>query len=488
MRVLRIIYFEIKQLYRRWYVTVFWLAFSVFMMYYSFYTGNHGEDILEVTILFYLNFFAIISILSSYASVSRTFVITKSVVDVIFMTEIDPLEYVIARSIATGLIYPMLFLALTVFAVRPGLDIIYYVASLLLMSGFIVLFITNVQLSPWRIKLPLSIPILTILSISFFKPKLSPFYGLISPSPIYVAYALALFVIALFTIPKQYIRELYTNAYGLLNFKATLEPRQIGKGKLIKTISFPGTQWGVIWFTSAYTVNIHSGVRFNILKRVTLISISFAIPYCVVALIIRGMNYQLIASVLSFYIIYVMLYSVLSTTISNERLWLSLSMDPYRYFKYRMGARTIMTTIASMPWIAAYVVQSIFFKPVLFLAMALVSVIMTMPVLGWLIAAYIGVPQVRELLLPQRDVVHSLRMYLVFAMFVVTLGIYMVPYALAVVATFYPVFTVLWLIGTVFAAIILASSVAFFYYAIFSKRSQAMWAWLVSRLSENGYM
>jgi len=485
MRILKIAYFEIKQMYRRWYV--FWLASLVFM-YYSFYTGNHGEGILLEVILFYLNFFAIISILISYASVSRTFAITKSVVDVIFMTEIDPLEYVIARSIATGLVYPMLFLVLTVFAVRPGLDIIYYVASLLLMSGFIVIFITNVQLSPWRIKLPLSIPILIILSISLFKPRLSPFYGLISPSPIYVVYALALFVLALFTIPKQYIRELYTNAYGLLNFRSTLEPRQTGKGKLIKTISFPRTQWGVIWFTSAYAVNVRSGARSNVLKRVTLVSVSFAIPYCVVSSIIRGMTYQLITSALSFYLIYLMLYSVLSTTISNERLWLSLSTDPYHYFKYRMGARTIMTTMALIPWVAAYAVQSVFFKPALFLAMALVSVIMTMPVLGWLIAAYVSVPQVRELQLPQRDVVYSLRMYLIFAMLVVTLGIYMAPYALAVVATLYPVLTVLWLISAAFAAIILTSSATFFYYAIFSRRSQAMWAWLVNRLSENGYV
>ncbi|WP_243665625.1 hypothetical protein [Vulcanisaeta sp. JCM 16159] len=265
-------------------------------------------------------------------------------------------------------------------------------------------------------------------------------------------------------------------------------PRSMGGAGVAGSIEFPRTVWGVIWATSTHNRNLRSGARYNVFRGLAIASTSLAIVYTVLALLIRGTISQVFLSAFSFYMVYFYLYIFASSTISNERLWLNLSIEPTRYFRYRMLARTLIMTVALLPWIAAYSIQGIYFRPAIYLAIALIPIIMSAPSLSWLAAAYVGVPQRRELQLVQRPVTHSLRIYLIFLVLFITLAIYMTPYSLALVTIYYPRLSILGLIGDAFTALILAASTVFFYYAVVSERGRGMWAWLVNRLSEFGYV
>ncbi|WP_054844396.1 hypothetical protein [Vulcanisaeta souniana] len=316
------------------------------------------------------------------------------------------------------------------------------------------------------------------------------------PGPIYVIYALALLILSIATIPRRRIRELATNAYGVLGEQPSITLRRLGA----RPIGLPRTPpWRIIWATSTTNLTFMMNsppqgsravsMRINIFIILLPLTTSFAIAYCIAALLIHGTGAQVFLSVFSFYIIYLLLYVFSASTISYERLWLSLSIDPTRYFRYRMGARTLITAIALLPWITAYALQGMHFRPAIYLAMALVSTVMMAPALSWLVAAYAGQPpQVRELQIMQRPMTYSLRALLILLFILITMSIYMTPYALALLTVYYPGLATLWTISTALTAVILIASAAFLYYAVVSERSRGIWAWLVNRLSEVGYV
>ncbi|WP_054856823.1 hypothetical protein [Vulcanisaeta sp. JCM 16159] len=170
MRVLKIAYFEIKQMYRRWYSILPSLFIAIIGSFSIVITGN------PKIILDYLSFLIIVMILTSYVPL-RYYSITKSVIDFVFTTQIDPVEYYIANAIAAGLLYPIFLIAFTVFTVRLNPTIIYCLLNALILSGFFVLFTSNVRMGSWRSKLLLSAPILTVICLGFLKPEISPLYG-----------------------------------------------------------------------------------------------------------------------------------------------------------------------------------------------------------------------------------------------------------------------------------------------------------------------
>ncbi len=485
MRFLRIIYFEIKQLYSKWFLAILITVLAIYA-FTSFGVGSGNPRL----ILYNLNYLIII-LLILYLSTS--FAVVRPMIDVVFTTQVDPVEYYIARAIATGFIYPIAMIMITMPTLRPGLDLAYYVAILLLLLGFLILFTANIQLIPWRSKILLSIPIFVIIILGYIKPELSPLYGLVRPGPIYVFYALALLALSIATIPRQGIRELTTNAYGVLGEQPPIMPRRLGA----RPIGLPRTPWGIAWVTSTtnltFMMNSPQGsravsMRINIFIILMPLTISFAIAYCIVALLIHNTGAQVFLSSYSFYIIYLMLYAFSASTISYERLWLSLSIDPTRYFRYRMGARTLITAITLLPWITAYALQGMYFRPAVYLAAALVSAVMTSPVLSWFIAAYVGQPQVRELQMMQRPMMYSLRALLMLLFIFIAISIYMTPYALALLAVYYQGLAILWPISAALTAVLLIASAAFLYYAVVSESGRGMWAWLVNRLSEDGYV
>ena len=485
MRILRIVYFEIKQLYSKWFLAIL-ITVLILYAFTSFSVGGSNPRL----ILYNLNYFVIL-LLILYLSTS--FTIVRPMIDVVFTTQIDPVEYYVARAIATGFIYPVIMVMITVPTMKPGLDITYYAATLLFLLGFFVLFTANIQLIPWRGKIPLLAPILIIIILGYLKPELSPLYGLVKPGLTYVVYAMALLILSMATIPRQYIRELATNAYGVLGEQPPIMPRRLGA----RLTGLPRTPWGVVWATSTtnltFLMNSPQGsravsMRINVFIILIPLSTSFAIAYCIAALLIHDASAQVFLSSFSFYTVYLLLYVSSASTISYERLWLSLSIDPTRYFRYRMGARALITAIALLPWITAYALQGMRFRPAIYLAIALVSTVMVAPVLSWLVAAYAGQPQVRELQIMQRPMTYSLRVLLILLFIFINMSIYMTPYALALLAVYYPVLAILWPIGTALAAVLLIVSAAFLYYVVISERSQVIWTWLVNKLSENGYM
>ena len=485
MRILRIIYFEAKQLYKRGFIA-FWLVLIAYSLFIDVFFAKHPGVALDVAFIF-LNYLILMILPMSLTG----YVLIKSTIDVVFTTQIDPIEYYMARAIAGGLTYPLMFITLTVYAIEPGLDLIYYILTILLLSGFLALLTVNIQLAPWRIRLPLITLLIIIAALGFINHEASPLYGLVRPRPIYVAYTLVLLAIAVATTPRRRIRELATNAYGVLGTQTSLLYRMPYR-RSTGSIEFPRTLWGVIWATST-----HSGGS-NTLRTIILASTSSAAAYGVlIALLTHGIimstpyvNWQITSSSTSFTIIYTYLLFFSMFTVSNERLWLSLSIDPVQYFKYRMIARTLIMAIALLPWITVYLIQGIYFKPSIYLALMLISVVMIMPTLGWLLAAYVDVPQVRELGLRQRTEPLTLKASLVFLFLLITLSIFMTPYSLASLALsirYAWLRAIINMVSEAITVILLVASIIFFYYTVVSKRGKGMWSWLVNKLSENGY-
>ena len=485
MRILRIIYFEVKQLYKREFIAIL-LILTAYSIIINVFFVKYPEVMLGATFLL-MNYLILMILPMSLAS----YMLIKSTVDVVFATQVDPLEYYIAKAIAGGLIYPLMFIVLTVYAVKLGLDVIYYTLIILLLSGFLALLTANIQLAPWRIRLPLIALLIIIVALGFINHESSPLYGLINPRPIYVAYTLILLAIALATVPRKRIRELATNAYGVLGTQTSLLYR-IPYRRSSSSFEFPRTLWGVIWATST-----HSGGS-NTLRTIILASTSSAAAYGVlIVLLTHGIimsspyvNWHVVSSSTSFTIIYTYLLFFSMSTVSNERLWLSLSIDPVQYFKYRMTARTLIMAIALLPWIIVYLIQGIYFKPSIYLALMLVSIVMVVPVFGWLLAAYVGFPQVRELGLRQRTEPLTLKTSLVFLFLFITLAIFMTPYSLASLALsirYAWLRTIINIVSEAITVILLVASIIFFYYTVVSKRGKGMWSWLVNKLSENGY-
>ena len=508
MRLLKIIYFETKQLYSKWSIT-FWLALVIFnaiiMISTTPLTGHNARALLSDEAFELLNIYLLTFLpgLLFRASMSHTVdFIVKSTVDFVFTTPVDPMEYYVARALANGLIYPAAFAAATAPFVRLGVDAAYYVLILILLAGFFMIFTANVSILPRILKLPYALSMLLVMILGVLRPRLSPLYGLINPNPTYSAYALALMVIAIVTIPKSHIVNLATNAYEVLSIPAPTSRQDRASNDIIKPINhFPRSTWGIIWFTSTRTLITH-GSRANSLKvLIPLSTVTAAVYIASIMLFSRTpveptanpifVNWKVPLSAISFAVIYLDLLMILMITVSGERLWLSLSIDPTQYFRLRMLARTLIAAIALLPWITAYLIQGIYFRPTMYLALALIAAILIAPPLSWLIAAYIGIPQTRELGMPQRPEVLTLNVTFMFLFIFISLGIFMTPYFLDLLAGSVRdglVNMALNYAGITLTALLITASVAFFYLVVLSEKGRGIWFWLVNKLSEDGYV
>lgn len=356
MRLLKIIYFEIKQLYSRWFIII-WLAMATYNIAIAALLIKHDAETVLNGVFYELSSFILVLLLMALSMVSTRSFFVKSAIDFVFTTQMDPVEYYIARAIANGLIYLITFVTFTAPLVRPGIDAAYYVLILLLLTSFFTLFTANALVLPQTLRLLYISPLLLIIILGFISPRLSPIYGFVNPSPTYVAYALALTAVVVATIPRRRIRDLASNAYEVLDVSTPLL-RRSDVDTLVTHL--PRSPWGIIWFTSTKVLIIR-GERTNILKVLVPLSTVTAIVYLVITVFLSKVFMEFLAApyqfgnwqgdfaVMTFIIIYLYLFMPLMFTISGERLWLSMSIDPARYFRLRMLARTLIVAITLLP-------------------------------------------------------------------------------------------------------------------------------------------
>ncbi|WP_054849561.1 hypothetical protein [Vulcanisaeta sp. JCM 14467] len=142
MRLLKIIYFEIKQLYSRWFIII-WLAMATYNIAIAALLIKHDAETVLNGVFYELSSFILVLLLMALSMVSTRSFFVKSAIDFVFTTQMDPVEYYIARAIANGLIYLITFVTFTAPLVRPGIDAAYYVLILLLLTSFFTLFTAN---------------------------------------------------------------------------------------------------------------------------------------------------------------------------------------------------------------------------------------------------------------------------------------------------------------------------------------------------------
>ncbi|AKT34047.1 hypothetical protein PYWP30_00391 [Pyrobaculum sp. WP30] len=149
----------------------------------------------------------------------------------------------------------------------------------------------------------------------------------------------------------------------------------------------------------------------------------------------------------------------------------------------------MIAAVLLAPWAAVYVLASLSYPPAARLSPAVAALALTLPAASWLLAAYSGWPQIRDLDLPQSLFRFTLRgvltAFLNF-MFIMWLG---VPYILCAVSMDKQALAPpLLLAADVASATSLALSAAFFYLMTYSPWASSIWGWFVNKLSENGYV
>jgi hypothetical protein len=412
--------------------------------------------------------------------------LTKTDVDFVYATQADPAEVLLLRAAATVL--PQLAVAVAVSALLvsaspAGLPC--YAASLVFLSMFSMLAGAAVGLASLYIKLAVVVLGFLLMFAGFFRPELLPTYGLVSPSPLYAAYSGALAALMYALFPRRRIKELAVNAYGVL---AVTTPRVSGpQGRAAAHARF-GTPWRAIWVTSStfYRRRGETLSRVSALKSGLAASLVAAAAGYAAARLLPDLAVVL---TLQYFLAFITFFDVAANTIMEERLWLSLSGDADLYFKYKMLARSALAAAFVSPLAAEAAALAPLFPPALYLMPALASIPLVVPAASWLVAAYSGLPQMRELDLPQSPPRMSLRSYLALLSATAYYLFAFSPYYMAV-AAFYlgDLSRLLYAAALAWSAVSLALSALFFYATTLSRWRRAVWSWLVNRLLENGYV
>jgi hypothetical protein len=404
-------------------------------------------------------------------------------VDFVFSTPVNPLVVYIAKTAASAVLPLFLFGALTVYLPRPDvISHVEYAASLIFNTAFFALMAGASPLVSIRRWILYEASQMAVGAVTIVKPELSPLYGLVYPSPFYVAYSGAAAALAFLAIPRNLLKELATNAYGVF-----APSRPAGDGDTARVVGparIGPTPWRAVWTTS---------VNHVLLKVYLPLSAVAAAVYYVLLRLLPEVGFfnasEAFVMLLSFYLLCLVFLAFAEVDLDEERLWLSLAVEPARYFRLRMFARAVIAAVLLAPWAAVYVLVSLSFPPAARLAPAVAALALTLPAASWLFAAYSGRPQIRDLELPQSLFRFTLREALavfLYFMFVVFLS---VPYILCVASMDIPALAPLLLLAAdVTSVASLALSAAFFYLTTYSPWASSIWGWFVNKLSENGYV
>jgi hypothetical protein len=469
-RFWKIFRLNFKMMYSGWFLASIASSFAV-----SFVASIWTED--------YAFLFSSLGVIALLLAGGGGFLgVVKSEVDFVFSTPVNPLVVYIAKTAASAVLPLFLFGALTVYLPRPDvISHVEYAASLIFNTAFFALMAGASPLVSIRLILYTASQ-MAVGAVTIVKPELSPLYGLVYPSPFYVAYSGAAAALAFLAIPRNLLKELATNAYGVLG-----PSRPAGDGDAARVVGparIGPTPWRAVWTTSVNRV---------LLKVYLPLSAVAAAVYYVLLRLLPEVGFfnasEAFVMLLSFYLLCLVFLAFAEVDLDEERLWLSLAVEPARYFRLRMLARAVIAAVLLAPWAAVYVLVSLSFPPAARLAPAVAALALTLPAASWLFAAYSGRPQIRDLELPQSLFRFTLREALavfLYFMFVVFLS---VPYILCVASMDIPALAPLLLLAADVASIAsLALSAAFFYLTTYSPWASSIWGWFVNKLSENGYV
>jgi hypothetical protein len=470
-RFWKIFRLNFKMMYSRWFLALIASYFAV-----PFVASIWTED--------YAFLFSSLGVIALLLAGGGGFLgVVKSEVDFVFSTPVNPLVVYIAKTAASAVLPLFLFGALTVYLPRPDvISHVEYAASLIFNTAFFALMAGASPLVSIRRWILYEAYQMAVGAVTIVKPELSPLYGLVYPSPFYVAYSGAAAALAFLAIPRNLLKELATNAYGVLG-----PSRPAGDGDTARVVGparIGPTPWRAVWTTS---------VNHVLLKVYLPLSAVAAAVYYVLLRLLPEVGFfnasEAFVMLLSFYLLCLVFLAFAEVDLDEERLWLSLAVEPARYFRLRMLARAVIAAVLLAPWAAVYVLVSLSFPPAARLAPAVAALALTLPAASWLFAAYSGRPQIRDLELPQSLFRFTLREALavfLYFMFVVFLS---VPYILCVASMDIPALAPLLLLAADVTSIAsLALSAAFFYLTTYSPWASSIWGWFVNKLSENGYV
>jgi hypothetical protein len=414
--------------------------------------------------------------------------LTKPDVDFVYTTQADPAEVLLLRAAATVLSQLPVAVAVSALFVltNPG-GLLWYAISLVFLSIFSILMGAATGSAPLRFQdVGLALGLLSIIA-SFVWPELWPTYGLVNPSPLYAAYSGALAALMYAFFPWKWVRELAVNAYGVL---AVAVPRvSEPEGRAAAYAQF-GTPWRAVWVTSStyYRRRGEMFIRASTLKIGLVISLVAAAAGYAAARLSPPDLAEVVLAFQSFFVFF-MFFGVAASTITGERLWLSLSGDADMYFRYRMLARSALAAVFVTPLVVEAAALALFFPPALHLIPGLVSIPLVVPAASWLAAAYSGLPQMRELDLLQSPPRTSHRSYLAILLAVACYLFAFAPYYMAVAASYIGDLShLLYAAAQAWSAVLLLLSALFFYTTTLSRWRQTVWSWFVNKLSENGYV
>jgi len=416
------------------------------------------------------------------------FGLTKPDVDFVFATQADPAEVLLLR--ATAMVLSQLPVAVAVSALfvltSPG-GLLWYTISLVFLSIFSILMGAAVGPAPLRFKdVGLALGLLSFFA-SFVRPELLPTYGLVNPSPLYAAYSGALAALMYAFFPRKRVRELAVNAYGVL---AVAVPRVSEPEERAEAHAQFGTPWRAVWVTSStyYRRRGEMFIRASTLKTGLVISLVAAAAGYAAARLSPPDLAEVVLAFQSFFVFF-MFFGIAANTIMGERLWLSLSGDADLYFRYRMLARSALAAVFVTPLVAEAAALALLFPPALHLIPGLASIPLVVPAASWLVAAYSGQPQMRELDLLQSPPRMSHRSYLAILLAIAYYLFAFAPYYMAVAASYIGDLShLLYAAAQAWSAVLLLLSALFFYATTLSRWRRTVWSWFVNKLSENGYV
>ena len=492
-RLWKIFRLNFKMIYSRWFLAFIGFYFAVSFM--ASVSAMGAED--------YASLFRYLGVLALLlASGSGYLRVVKSEVDFVFSTPVNPLVVYIAKTVASTVLPLFLFGAFTVYLPRPDvISHVEYAASLIFNTAFFALMAGASSLVSIRRLILYAASQMAVAAVTIVKPEFSPLYGLVYPSPFYVVYSGAAAVLAFLAIPRNLLKELATNAYGVFAPR-----RPAGDGDAARVVGparIGPTPWRAVWTTSVNGVlRMRSGGsegvvvrRVNVLKIYLPLSAAAAALYYVLLRLLPEVGFlnaseaNFLVTLLSFYLLWAVFMTSVGADLDRERLWLSLVVEPARYFRLRMFARAVIAAVLLAPWAAVYVLVSLSYPPAARLALAVAAFVLTLPAANWLAAAYLGWPQIRDLDLPQSLFRFTLRGVLTAFLYLMFVAGLSAPYILCVASMDIPALAPLLLLAAdVVSVASLALAAAFFYLTTYSPWASSIWGWFVNKLSEDGYV
>lgn len=499
-KFIKIIYYKIKSAYSKSLLIIYAVLLLYFIALPTLLgTGSKSpnasiESLFTIIASMWISMYALLMGLARYTgTTARIPTITRSDIDFVFSTNIEPSTYLFIVALADAIQYFIILIAVSSYTVIVSVkSLASYLATVIGLSLFLSLLdvLPNSKMGLYLVGAFSAY----LITTAVLYPSANVIYS--SGNPVYAA-ATILAAGALAYAVKRQAGEVASNAYGVLAMPAILGPRRRLEGAVVRPSGMPKSLWQLAWRTSSMSmmtrINMPGGGvyvvrRTNVLRILLPLSTAAAVAYLAISYLFRQ-DTAVIASAATVPAFASLLFLLIFSGISllSERLWISFAADHYAYIKYRMFARAALAAISLAPLAVAFAASYPVYPPAIYLVSAYICAVLTAPQTSWIFRAIAHLPQVRDLNMPVAQPRLGLRHLLVAFIDMVILGIYMTPYSLAL-AAYSTHLQLLESIAFWFSAAEVAASAAFFYITLFSKAGRELWDSFVNRLSELGYV